>query len=80
MVNLPNGEQEIVVVGGTTPTFGTGNATVTDHVDVFSLETMTWRQGPSFPTPIAETNAVPFKDTFIVAGGNKGEATGDIYK
>ena len=91
MVNLPNGEQEIVVVGGTTPT-GNGlametspspptvNDIVTDYVDVFSLETMTWREGPSFPTPIAETNAVPFKDTFIVAGGNKGEATGDIYK
>ena len=75
-MNLPNGDRDIVVVGGSN-----GNTSViTDYVDIFSLETMTWRQGSSFPTPIAETNAVPFKDTFIVAGGNKGEATDTIYK
>lgn len=74
-MNLSNGDREIVVVGGHDNTTG-----ITDYVDIFSLETMSWRQGPSFPTPISETNAVPFKETFIVAGGNKGEATDMIYK
>ena len=60
---LPTGERLIVVAGGY------DEVTVQSRVQVFSMKTRTWTEGPPLPSPLEYGLTVNIGETFFIVGG-----------
>ncbi len=63
VVNSTTGHQEVVVAGGY------NGARYTDAVDIYTVETDSWRTGNNLPSGAAHGSSVPHGDTFLIVGG-----------
>ena len=65
MVNYPDGKKKLVVTGG----HETVGDTYHNSTQILDLETLEWAPATDLPYTIAYGSSVPFKDTFLVVGG-----------
>ena len=64
-----NGNAQYVVIGG--------GRYMEDHVQILDIAARTWSVGPSLPSHLKATVAVPYKRSFLLVGGRSNEAFTD---
>ena len=69
LIEKASGEKEVVYVGGYLRD---------DATEIFSLETLSWRDSTPFPSEIRYTTAVPQGKTFLVVGGYISNTASDL--
>jgi len=73
----PNGQSEIVVVGGKSETT-LGDVARINWVEIFNVDTGVWREGNDFPWHIDLHAQVRYEDTFLITGGRGGTWTPEL--
>ena len=69
-------QQEVITAGGANALGET-----TDIVEIYSVNTGSWRTANSLPSPIREATVVPFQESFLIVGGvSDGSLSDLIYR
>ena len=67
--------EDIVVAGG-----GNEANQISSLVEIFSPETMSWRNGPDLPTFMYAASIVEYDETLLVSGGLASDYLDTIYQ